>query len=412
MEEGTVLTWIKGDGEVVSAGDVIAEIESDKAISEYETEAAGVLRHFVEAGATVLVGVPIAAIEAATSAGGGADAADASVPAIRSETTHETPPEPARDTTRDSASPPARLKAQARPLASPVARRIAATNGIDMAAVVGSGPRGRIMRSDVQEIVDRGAGLAAARPSEAPGGESGGNGGAPAPGNRGRVTEQQLSRAQQVIAKRMSESRATIPDFEVRVSVDALPITELRKELRATESEAIPSVNDFIVKAAASALREIPRANGTYQGDRWELWERINIGIAVATDDGLLVPTLFDADQLSLRAISRQSRELAQKAREGRLSPAEMSGGTFTISNLGMFGIRGFSAVISAPQAAILSVGAAIETPVVRDSQVVPGLKLELGLACDHRILYGADAARLLVLIRGHLESPLGLLVL
>jgi pyruvate dehydrogenase E2 component (dihydrolipoamide acetyltransferase) len=408
MEEGTVVTWLKGDGETVSRGDVIAEIESDKATSEYETEVAGVLRHLVAAGSTLRVGATIAAVDDDS-----ATPTRTSVVATQDAPSTERPTNASAPTTR-----PTESQDLTRPLASPVARRVAARNEIDLTAINGSGPRGRIMRRDVLyaletlEAEQQPLELATQNKQSEQSHQHGHAASSTAtPANPGQLTYQVLSRAQQVIAKRMSESRATVPDFEVRTSVDALAVTQLRSELRATGIEVIPTINDFIVKAVSLALRETPRANAAHRGDHWELWERINIGIAVATEDGLLVPTLFDADQLSLGAIARCSSELTQKAREGRLSAAELSGGTFTISNLGMFGVSGFSAVIFAPQAAILSVGTAVATPVVRDGQIAAGLQLELGLTCDHRILYGADAARLLALVREHLENPLCLLV-
>jgi pyruvate dehydrogenase E2 component (dihydrolipoamide acetyltransferase) len=224
------------------------------------------------------------------------------------------------------------------------------------------------------------------------------------------VTAQVLTRAQQVIARRMSESRSTVPDFEVRSRVDLQAAMDLRAELKALDPDGAPSVNDLVVKAAALAVREVPRANGAFVDGRWELHERVNVGIAVATDDGLLVPTIFDADRTTVGEIARRSRSLASRARDGAITPAELSGGTFTVSNLGMFGVTGFSPVIFAPQAAILAVGAAVPTPIARDGEIVVRAIAELALACDHRILYGADGARVLARIRELLEQPLRLL--
>jgi pyruvate dehydrogenase E2 component (dihydrolipoamide acetyltransferase) len=230
-------------------------------------------------------------------------------------------------------------------------------------------------------------------------------------GIRGVVTTQSLSRVQALIAQRMTQSRSQVPDFEVRVRVDAQPIASLRQQLKADAAELVPSVTDFIVKCAAIALREQPQANGSYRGNAWELYDRVNVGIAVATDGGLIVPTIFDADQMSLGEIRRTTQDLSARARQGRIAPGELEGATFTVSNLGMFGVDSFTAVIPPHQAAILAVGAAVRAPVVRQERVVPGLVLDLALSCDHRILYGADAARLVSRIRELLEHPLSLLV-
>jgi pyruvate dehydrogenase E2 component (dihydrolipoamide acetyltransferase) len=209
----------------------------------------------------------------------------------------------------------------------------------------------------------------------------------------------------------MVQTRHEVPDFEVRMRIDADPVTSLRAQLKAEGPALLPSVNDFIVKAAALALREHPRANGSYQGDTWQLYDRVNVGIAVATEGGLIVPTIFDADVKSVGEIARVARELAERAREGRIALHELDGGTFTVSNLGMFGVDSFSAIITPPQAAILAVGAIVEEPVVRDGAVVPGRVMELALSCDHRILYGADAAQLLARIRELLVRPISLLL-
>ena len=203
-----------------------------------------------------------------------------------------------------------------------------------------------------------------------------------------------------------------IPDSRGSVRVDAEPLCAVRTQLNGGDRSAeLPSITDFVVKAAASALREQPRANGSYCGDTWELYARVNVGIAVATEGGSVVPTIFDADRKPLGEIARATQDLAARAREKRIAPQELDGATFTVSNLGMFGVDGFTAVISPGQAAILAVGAVVAMPVVREQTVVPGLLLELALSCDHRILYGADAARLLTRIRELLEHPLSLLI-
>jgi pyruvate dehydrogenase E2 component (dihydrolipoamide acetyltransferase) len=239
---------------------------------------------------------------------------------------------------------------------------------------------------------------------------------APAPAEvgtaKGEVTQQELSRTQQVVARRMAESRATVPDFTISTEVDMEGCVALRGQLKATEPEVVPSFNDMIVKACARALREYPRANGAYRDGRFELFSRVNVGIAVAAQDSLVVPTIFDADRKSLGEIARDSRRLAGKVRDGSVTPPELSGGTFTVSNLGMYGVTQFNAVINPPQAAILAVGAMAPKPVVVDGEIVVRNRMTISLSCDHRILYGADAAEFLARIRALLEQPLAAFVL
>ncbi len=228
---------------------------------------------------------------------------------------------------------------------------------------------------------------------------------------KGQVSYEELSKTQQVIARRMSESKATAPHFYLRTTVDMSEAVAGREmvKARALPGDVVPSFNDMVVKACALALREHPRANGAYRDGRFELYSRVNVGIAVAANDALIVPTLFDADRKGLRQIATESRALAGKVREGQITPPELSGATFTVSNLGMYGIGSFSAVINPPQAAILAVGAIIERPVVRDGKIAPAHLMGVDLACDHRILYGAPAAEFLARIRELLEEPLAL---
>jgi pyruvate dehydrogenase E2 component (dihydrolipoamide acetyltransferase) len=320
------------------------------------------------------------------------------------------------------APPAGRQRADgARLKASPVARRIAGELGVDLAALAGSGPGGRIVRADVEAAAARpaaptvaGASAQASAPAVAAAAPA--PAGAPAePGTaKGEITHQELTRTQQVVARRMAESRATIPDFTLQAEVDMGACVEMRAALKALgpgggEPPVVPTYNDMVVKACAIALREHPRANGSYRDGRFELHSRVNVGVAVAAADSLVVPTVFDADAKSLLAVARATRALAERVREGTVTPPELSGGTFTVSNLGMFGVRSFTAVINPPQAAILSVGALEERPVVRDGQLVAGHTMSATLACDHRILYGADAARFLARIRQLLEQPLAL---
>jgi len=228
---------------------------------------------------------------------------------------------------------------------------------------------------------------------------------------KGRVEVRELTKLQQVIARRMAESKATAPHFYLETEIDMSAAVAARARIKAMtpEGEVVPSFNDMVVKACAIALRSHPLANGSYKDGRFELYSRINVGIAVAADDALVVPTIFDADRRSLGEIGRETRRLAERVREGTVTPPELAGGTFTVSNLGMFGIDEFSAVINTPQAAILAVGAIKERPAVRNGEIVIAQLMDVTLACDHRILYGADAAQFLARIRALLEEPLSL---
>jgi pyruvate dehydrogenase E2 component (dihydrolipoamide acetyltransferase) len=228
---------------------------------------------------------------------------------------------------------------------------------------------------------------------------------------KGQVATEDLSKLQATIARRMAESKATAPHFYLRAEVDMSRAVDGRARLKAAaaEGEAVPSFNDMIVKACAIALREHPRANGAYRDGKFELYSRVNVGVAVAARDALVVPTVFDADRKGLRQIAADSRALAERVREGSITPPELSGATFTVSNLGMFGIDSFDAVINPPQAAILAVGGIAERPVIRDGEPGTAHLMAVSLACDHRILYGADGARFLARIRALLEEPLSL---
>ena len=222
----------------------------------------------------------------------------------------------------------------------------------------------------------------------------------------------ELTRLQQTVARRMAESKATAPHFYLQAEIDMTAAVEGRAKLKATakEGERVPTFNDMVVKACALALREYPRANGAYRDGRIELYSRVNVGVAVAAQDALVVPTVFDADQKGLRQIATETRALAARVRDGSITPPELSGGTFTVSNLGMYGISNFSAVINTPQAGILAVGEVKAKPVVTDSGEIEARQLMgVTLACDHRILYGADGAQFLARVRELLEEPLGL---
>ncbi len=405
MEEGTVLQWLVAEGDRVQQGQPLVEIETDKATVTHEADAAGVvLALTVGEGATVPLGAPIAII--------GEEGEELPVARSPEAVTAARSPNPARASASvaTQADAPRERRAGSRPLASPLARRIAARLDVDLEELPGSGPNGRVIRADVE----RAAAGAASAPSSTPaapaaseaGGEAAAAGGPPSGQAKGEVAVHDLNRVQQRVARRMAESRATVPDFELRSEVDFSAVVELRDRLREV-TDPLPSYNDFIIKAVALALREFPRVNGSYRDGNVETYSRINVGVAVAADDALVVPTIFDADRLSLGEISRKSRELAARVREGSIGPADLGGGTFTVSNLGMYGVDSFSAVINPPQAAILAVGSLKPRAIVAESgEVLARPTIVLTLACDHRVLYGADGARFLSRIRELLERP------
>ncbi|HWJ51313.1 MAG TPA: dihydrolipoamide acetyltransferase family protein [Solirubrobacteraceae bacterium] len=299
--------------------------------------------------------------------------------------------------------------------ASPLAKRIAKETGVDLHDVTGTGPGGRIVKADV--VAPAGASTAAPAPTDTPvpTAPSALAGVATAKGETSTV---ELSRTQQTIARRMAESKATIPDFSLQMDVDMEECAKLRSELKrlshpdapplpgAAAPAVVPTYNDMIVKACALALREHPRANGSYRDGRLQLHSRVNVGVAVAADEALVVPTVFDAEEKSLGEIARETRALAERVRAGTITPPELGGGTFTVSNLGMFGVRSFTAIVNPPQAAILSVGSLERRAVVRDGEIVVRHTMTLTLVCDHRILYGADAAQFLARVRELLQTP------
>jgi pyruvate dehydrogenase E2 component (dihydrolipoamide acetyltransferase) len=403
MEEGTILKWLVAEGDAVSEGQPLVEVETDKAVVPVDAESAGeLLRIMVGEGASVPVGAPIALLGVA----GETLPERASAEALAAV---GAPAEPAVAAT----SPPAALipasagngtpAPGARVKASPLARRIAAELSIDIAALVGSGPHGRVIRADVERAAADGDPVSAPVPTSEP---------AAAGGAKGQVTRHQLSRLQQTVARRMSESRATVPDIELRIEVDMTEAVALREQLRDVSGDGLPTLNDLIVKATALTLREFPRVNGAYRDGSFEEYARVNVGIAVAAEDALVVATVFDADTRSLGAIAAATRSLAQRVRDGSITASELGGATFSISNLGMYGIDGFSAVINPPQAAIIAVGAVRRRPVVGDAgEIVARQTVQLSLACDHRIVYGVDGARFMARLRERLEQPLSLLL-
>jgi pyruvate dehydrogenase E2 component (dihydrolipoamide acetyltransferase) len=437
MEEGTVLRWLRSVGDEVAVGDELVEIETDKANMVYEADAAGtVVEILAQEGDTLPVGDTIARVGDASEVVGGnggapaaaasagragaetdARAQDADQPAIGQRepavaSAPATPPGPA--TPAATPSSPAAVGGDGRVKASPIAKRIARDRGLDLHGLSGSGPGGRIVKADVQRALAAGVAApapAAPAPTAAPAGPTPGVAEKPETA-KGGVEVVELTKLQQTVARRMAESKATAPHFYLQAEFDMTAAVNGRKRLKAMakEGEAVPTFNDMVVKACALALREHPRANGAYRDGRIELYSRVNVGVAVAAQDALVVPTVFDADLKGLRQISSETRALASRVRDGSITPPELSGGTFTVSNLGMYGISNFHAVINTPQAGILAVGELKAKPVVTDSGEIEARQLMgVTLACDHRILYGADGAIFLARVRELLEEPLAL---
>jgi pyruvate dehydrogenase E2 component (dihydrolipoamide acetyltransferase) len=374
MEEATVLRWLKAPGDAVARGEPLVEVETDKATMVYEAEFDGVLEEIVVGdGGVAALGEVIARArgegvgrgprpEVAAAAPATAPAPDAAVP-----------------------SPARRGGKPGRSRATPVARRLARELGVALDGVDGTGPGGRIVRADVRR---------ASRAAPSPAG----------------TTDVPLTATQRTIAKRMAESRAQIPDFTLEAEIDMEAAAELREELRALGREPLPSFNDLVVKAVALALRRHPALNASWADGRIRRHERVNVGIAVATDDALYVPTIFDADRLSVFEIAGLARDQIGKVGDGAIAVEELSDGTFTVSNLGMFGIRRFNAVIYPPQAAILAVGEVARRPAVGpDGAIVARHQMDVALSCDHRVVYGAEAARFLQTVKTLLERPVAL---
>jgi pyruvate dehydrogenase E2 component (dihydrolipoamide acetyltransferase) len=432
MEEGTILRWFKQDGEEVKRGEELLEIETDKATMTYEADVSGTLTITEQEGAVVAVGAVIGHLgdgasvtEARTGEAPAAETPAVEAPAAEAPAGQPPAAEAPAGAPAGEAPSPAQRSAAASGAAngggtatlapprardgvkaSPMARRAAQRLGVELSSVNGSGPSGRILKADVLAAADS-ALAAPGQPAEVA---------APAPAvaaaasGRDGVEVQELSRTQTLIARRMSESRASVPEFALEVDVDMSAALEMRGRLKALADPA-PSLNDIIVKACALALRRHPRVNGSYRDGHFELHANVNVGIAVAAENALIVPTVFDADRESVGAIATASRRLVERVRERTITPSELDGATFTISNLGMYGIDRFEGIINAPQAAILCVGAIGDRPVAVDGEVVVRPIMSMTLACDHRILYGADAAEFLSELRKILQEPLAIVL-
>jgi pyruvate dehydrogenase E2 component (dihydrolipoamide acetyltransferase) len=426
MEEGELTRWLKNVGDEIHKGDVLAEIETDKATMDLEAFENGVLeKQLVTAGTVVPIGQAVAVIgdgsKAAAPAGEPGDAKktepaksepEKSEPGTQPTTTEPAKSEPEKSEPgerqdREQAAQPEAAQvpgaASGALRTSPLARKIAREHDIDLASVTGTGPQGRIVRADIEAAIAAGPSAPAA-PVAAPT--------APAAQPGPDTVEVPINNIRKVTARRLTESQA-VPHFFLTNVVDAQKLIAFRKDVNESlaASGGKVSINDLIVRAVAVALRAHPEVNSSWGGDKLLRHNRINIGIAVALPDGLIVPVVRDADRKSLGEIAQTTVALAEKARAGKLKLDEMSGGTFTISNLGMFGIDEFTAVINPPEAAILAVGAATAVPEVRDGQLVEVPKMKITMTVDHRVLDGAMAAAFLRDLKGILEAPLSIVL-
>jgi pyruvate dehydrogenase E2 component (dihydrolipoamide acetyltransferase) len=436
MEEGRLVEWKKQEGEPVTVGDVLAEVETDKAVMELVARAGGtLLKHIVEAGATVPVSEPVAVIgEPGEDGGGGAGQHDGGAEAKRSGKSQSQPAraqatQPAPDRDQPTSMPPAppaqaaiETPGAARPSpapaqagtsvaagnrvkASPLARRMAADRGVDLSALAGSGPEGRIIARDLASVV-----------------ESGSPGAAPAPLPRhpaaplAPFTDVPLTQIRKTIARRLAQSIGPIPTFYLTSEVDMERLWDAREALSAGQrgsaeagQQVKVSFNDIIIKAVAMALRQHPACNAWWQEDHIRYWNEVHVSMAVAVEEGLITPVIRHADQKGLREIAAETRDLAGRARERRLKPEEYTGGTFSVSNLGMLDIDEFTAVINPPEAGILAVGRIVRKPVAEQEQVALRRRMRVTMSCDHRVIDGATGAQFLQTLKGMLENPLAL---
>jgi pyruvate dehydrogenase E2 component (dihydrolipoamide acetyltransferase) len=420
MEEGRLVKWLKQVGDAVKSGDTLAEVETDKAIMELVARGDGVLRaRLVEEGTTTpvgqLIGVVAGAdenIDALTGGGSAGAAAPSSM---------ATPPAPPMATAPSAVAPPSAVAATAAapatvppagapPRSSPLARRIAAEQGIDLRAVAGSGPGGRVILRDLAAATPAAANAAPA--TSAPAAVTASAASTPTPVAGGMVIDGAhkdvaLTQMRKTIARRLGESIGPVPTFYLTAEIDMTAAARMREEMVKAGDAFKVSVNDLILKAVAIALTRHPEVNAHWLGDSIRYFSGAHVGMAVATDDGLIVPVIRDAHAKGLGQIGREARDLAKRARERKLAPAEYSGATFSVSNLGMFGIDQFTAIINPPEAAILAVGATETKPVWDGSAFVPRQRMRVTLSCDHRIIDGAVGARFLQTLRQLLEAPL-----
>lgn len=410
MEEGNIIGWLKKEGDTVEPGETLAEVETDKATMELDSYTDGVLLHIaVKEGPVAIDGI-IAVIgkagedwQAALQAQGAPAApAAAPAPAVTPEAAPAEAPAPVSAPVAAAAATGSDDDKRAK--ASPLAKTIAREAGVDITLVAGSGDQGRIVKRDIEAFIE----AQKSAPAPAPAASSA----APAVSvvageNYEEIT---LSQMRKTIARRLSESMFTAPHFYLTMEINMAEASEWRRRINEISPVKI-SFNDLVVKASAAALRQHPAINSSWLGDKIRINHDINIGVAVAVEDGLLVPVIRHADGKSLSQINTEIKALAGKAKERKLQPQEMQGNTFTISNLGMFGIEEFTAIINPPDACILAVGGIIEKPIVKEGEIAIGQMMKVSLSCDHRVVDGATGAQFLQTLKGILENPIRLLV-
>ncbi len=403
MTEGKVAKWQKNVGDTVKEGDILAEIETDKAVQDFESEFNGTLLYqgvgegdAAEVDKILAIIGPAGTDVSAIVSGGGKTAA---APKANAENSAKTQA-PAED---KNESAPVAASTGDRVAISPLARKIAQDKGIDFASIKGSGENGRIVKKDVENYQPSAQPVAAATAKAAPAQPS-------VAFTPGEDSETQNSQMRNIIAKRLAESKFTAPHYYLTVEINMDKAIEARKEMNAVPDTKV-SFNDMVIKAVAVALRKHPQVNSSWAGDKIVHHGNINVGVAVAVPDGLVVPVLKNTDYMSYSAISAAVKDMAGRAKTKALKANEMEGSTFSVSNLGMFGIETFTSIINQPNSAILSVGAIIEKPIVKNGQIVVGNTMKLSLACDHRVIDGATGAQFLQTLRTYLESPLTLLL-
>ena len=417
MEEGRLVEWKKQEGETVAVGDVLAEVETDKAVMELVARVGGVLlRQTVAAGQTVPVSSPVALIgqpgETVPAAAGNGAGAGAGAGAAAAKGAQQASQKPAPPAQPPSAAPAPAPPASGRIKASPLARKIAQEQGLDLRAVQGSGPEGRIVLRDLETARP-------ARPAAAPPAPATARAPAPlrpvppapfpAPAPGEPFADVPLSQMRKSIARRLVQSIGPVPTFYLTTEVDMERVWEAREAMLAAASEVKVSFNDIIIKAVATALRQHPACNAWWQEDRIRYWSEVHIGMAVAIEDGLITPVIRHADRKTLREIGTEARDLVAKARDRRLTAEEYTGATFSISNLGMLDIDEFTAVINPPEAGILAVGRIASRPVEHGGAVALRRRMRLTMSCDHRVIDGATGARFLQTLKGMLENPLAM---
>jgi pyruvate dehydrogenase E2 component (dihydrolipoamide acetyltransferase) len=447
MEEGRLVKWNKNEGDPVAAGDVLAEVETDKAVMELVARGDGVLRkRLANEGDASPVGTLLAVIAGAdenidsivgASAPTPATATASTPPAAPAQTAQSSVPQsPDQAQGEASAPPPQKVAAPAasgappapraappppRPSAppppkgngarpgataapggrqrtSPLARRLATEKGIQLGGIQGSGPGGRIIKRDIEN-------------AKATGGGAGRSAAAERLAAEGDFKDVPLTQIRKTIARRLAESNGPVPTFFLTAELDVTRAAELRAQLTEMGDQYKVSVNDIVIKAVALALAEHPEVNAHWLGDKIRQFNRIHVAMAVAVEDGLITPVLFDSDRLSLWDISAKARDLAKRARERKLTPEEYTGGTFTVSNLGMFGIDQFTAIINPPEAGILAIGGSEEKPVVIDGSLEIRQRMRVTMSCDHRVIDGATGAKFLQTLKRYIENPLSLII-